>query len=174
MPGTIDDFIDHFTRGDPIDDDEVEQYRKRFVSGNDPDFDLQTFHESVKKYLRKLPDDGFQHQAGYAVSRAKLDQRQGLLGELLSAADQADIADLRLGSTDPHRMSVDDAARLMNYARRKHLELLTKIVEEKRWSLKELVDPVVVGALAITAKRLRAQRWKAEEEQHRKAKNRRL
>ena len=168
MPGTINDFIDHFTRGGPIDDDEVEQYRERFVSDKDPDF-----HESVKKYLRKLPDDGFQHQAGYAVSRAKLDQRQELLEELLSAADQADIADLRLGSTDPRRMSVDDAARLINYARRKHLELLTNIVEEKRWSLKELVDPVVVGALAITAKRLRAQRCKAEEEQHRKAKGRR-
>jgi hypothetical protein len=170
----MDDFIGHFARG-PIDDDEVEQYHKRFIStdAEDRDFDSQTYHESVTEYLRKLPEDEFEQEARFAVSRATPEQRQELLRELLKALERAggkaDIAKLRLGSTDPCEMSEVDAARLMNYARREHPESLTKVVEEKRSFLKDLRDLVVVGALAITAKRL-AQRRKAEDgPEHRKA-----
>jgi hypothetical protein len=167
MPGTIDDFKGYFARhrekGDPIDLREVEQYHKRFVSkkAEDGDFDYQTYHQSVMECLDKLPDDEFQQEARFAVSRATPEQRQGLLERLLNeleraAGGKADIANLDLSSRDPSKMSLDDAARLMNYARRKHPELLAKIVEERPSFLKHLVDPIVVCALANTAERLRA------------------
>jgi hypothetical protein len=184
MPGTIDDFIDHFDRGGAFDDDEVEQYHERFVSREDEDrdFDYETYHQSVTVYLGQLPDDEFEQEARFAVSQATPEQRQELLrvllGVLLETADgRADIDDLGLGSIDPRRMSEHDVARLMNYARHKRPELLINIVErveEKPRFLKELVDPVVVGALAITAKRLSAQRRNAEDRpQRHKAEDRR-
>jgi hypothetical protein len=53
-------------------------------------------------------------------------------------------------------MSEDDAARLMNYARRERPELLSKTVKEKPkpWFLKGMGNPVIMGALAVTATKL--------------------
>jgi hypothetical protein len=171
MPGTVDDFMNRFASGGTIDDREAQQYHERFVSteNEDRDFDNQTYHQSATEYLGKLPDDQFQQAARNAVSQAAPEQRQGLLDGLLSAltgagGGQANIAsNLGLGSTDPSRMNEDDAARLMNYARREHPELLTKTVEEKPWFVKALGNPVVMGALAIAAgKLLSAQRRKGQ------------
>ena len=159
MPGTIDDFIDYFTGDGPFDDDEVEQYSECFVSNKDkkdPDFNYDTYHQSVKESLRKLPE--FQQAASYAVSLLAPADRQKLLERLLEAVDDAEVANaakkIGLGSTDPSQMSAYDAARLMNYARTEWPNVLTNIIEEKPPFLKVLVGPVVVGALRITAKRL--------------------
>jgi hypothetical protein len=165
MPGTVDDFMNRFASGGTIDDREAEQYHDRFVSQHpdDRDFDNQTYHQSATEYLGKLPDDQFQDAARKAYSQAAPQERQGLLGGLLGALGGGgvsgggfgDIASrLGLGTTDPSRMSEDDAARLMNYTRRERPELLTKTVEEKPWFLKAMGNPVIMGALAVAATKL--------------------
>jgi hypothetical protein len=40
---------------------------------------------------------------------------------------------LGLGSTDPRQMDDDDAAKVMNYARKERPEVLRQTVEEKPW-----------------------------------------
>ena len=74
------------------------------------------------------------------------------LGRRPSAADIA--SKLGLGSTDPSRMSAEDAARLMNYARTEQPEVLKKTVEEKPWFVKAMGNPVVMGALAVAAAKM--------------------
>jgi hypothetical protein len=61
---------------------------------------------------------------------------------------------LGLASTDPSKMSADDAARLMNYARTEQPEALKKTGEEKPWFVKAMGNPVIMGALAIAAAKL--------------------
>jgi hypothetical protein len=171
MPGTVDDFLNRFGGGGAIDDREAQQYHDLFVSKNPQDsaFDNQTYHQSATEYLGKLPDDQFQQAAANAVSQAPPADRQGLLGALLgalggaAAGDPANVANkIGLGSTDPSKMSPDDAARLMNYARTQAPEALTKTVEEKPWFVKAMGNPVVMGTLAIAAAKLLAdQRRKA-------------
>jgi hypothetical protein len=164
MPGTVDDFMNRFGGGGTIDDSEAQQYHERFVSTNseDRDFDNQTYHQSATEYLGKLPDEKFQEAARTAYSQAAPQERQGLLGGLLSAlaggaasGGLGDIAKrLGLGTTDPSQMSADDAARLMNYARTERPEVLQKTVEEKPWFVKAMGNPVVIGALTIAAAKL--------------------
>jgi hypothetical protein len=167
MPGTVDDFMNRFGGGGTVDDSEAQQYHDRFVSKNPDDraFDNQTYHQSATEYLGKLPDDQFQNAARSAYNQAAPQERQGLLGGLLGALSgggSGDIAGkLGLGSSDPSRMSADDAARLMNYARTEHPEALQKTVQEKPWFVKAMGNPVIMGALAIAAaKMLSSQRSK--------------
>jgi len=167
MPGTVDDFMNRFGGDGTIDDREAQQYHDRFVSANPDDraFDNQTYHQSATEYLGKLPDDQFQDAARSAYNQAAPQDRQGLLGGLLGAlagGASGDIANkLGLGSSDPGRMSADDAARLMNYARTEHPEVLQKTVQEKPWFVKAMGNPVIMGALAIAAaKMLGSQRGK--------------
>ena len=169
MPGTVDDFMNRFGGGGTIDDNEAQQLHDRFVSTNpdDRDFDNQTYQQSATEYLGKLPDDQFQGAAREAYNQAAPQDRQGLLSGLLGAlagGGAADIASkLGLGSTDPSRMSADDAARLMNYARTEQPEVLKKTVEEKPWFVKAMGNPVVMGALAVAAaKMLSGRRSKTE------------
>jgi hypothetical protein len=61
---------------------------------------------------------------------------------------------LGLSSTDPNRMSEDDAARVMEYARRERPEALRQTVQEKPWFVKALGNPVVMGALTMAAAKL--------------------
>jgi hypothetical protein len=160
MPGTVDDFMNRFGGGGTIDDREAQQYHDRFVSTNseDSDFDNQTYHQSATEYLGKLPDDQFHEAARNALSQAPPEERQGLLGGLLSALGGGQLGNiaskLGLGSTDPSQMSQDDAARLMNYARREQPGLLSKTVEEKPWFVKAMGNPVIMGALTIAAAKL--------------------
>jgi len=161
MPGTVDDFMNRFGGGGTIDDSEAQQLHDRFVSTNPDDraFDNQTYNKSATEYLGKLPDDQFQDAARSAYNQAAPQDRQGLLGGLLNAlgggASQADIASkLGLASTDPSKMSGDDAARLMNYARTQQPEVLQKTVEEKPWFVKAMGNPVIMGALALAAAKL--------------------
>ena len=118
----------------------------------------QTYQQSATEYLGKLPDDQFQGAAREAYNQAAPQDRQGLLSGLLGAlagGGAADIASkLGLGSTDPSRMSAEDAARLMNYARTEQPEVLKKTVEEKPWFVKAMGNPVVMGALAVAAAKM--------------------
>ena len=161
MAGTVDDFMSRFSGGGTIDDSEAKQLHDRFVSTNPDDraFDNQTYNQSATEYLGKLPDDQFQDAARSAYNQTAPQDRQGLLSGLLGAlaggASQGDIASkLGLASTDPSKMSADDAARLMNYARTEQPEVLKKTVEEKPWFVKAMGNPVIMGALAIAAAKL--------------------
>ena len=149
-----------FGGSDAIDDSEAQQYHDRFVSTNPNDraFDNQTYNQSATEYLGKLPDDKFQDAARTAYNQAAPQQQQQLLGGLLGALTSGasgDIANkLGLASSDPSKMSADDAARLRNYARTEKPEALKKTVEEKPWFLKAMGNPVIMGVLAVAAAKL--------------------
>lgn len=65
---------------------------------------------------------------------------------------------LGLGSTDPKNMSEDDAAKLMNYARKENPEALRQTVQEKPWFVKAMGNPVVMGALTMAAAKMLSNR----------------
>jgi len=183
MAGTLEDFLGSFMGGTP-NPAEAAQYHDRFMSTheNDRDFDNKTYHESAADYLQKLPDDQFHDMARNAVADMPAQDRAGLLGPLLSALGGGNqsgagsgVGDLLgglagggalggiakmlgLGSTDPANMSGDDAAKLMNYARKENPEALRQVVQEKPWFMKALGNPVVMGALAMAAQRLISRR----------------
>jgi len=167
MPGTVDDFMQRFGGGGTMDESDAAQYHDRFVSTqpNDRDFDSNTYHQAATQYLGKLPDDKFQEAARNAVTQVPPQERAGLLGTLMSALSGAgsaggggglgDIASmLGLGSTDPNKMSPDDAAKLMNYARKEQPGALQQTVAQKPWFMKALGNPIVMGALAAAAAKL--------------------
>jgi hypothetical protein len=168
---TIDDFMKRFGSGGTIDDQTAEQLHDRFVSTRPEDshFDNQTYHQAATEYLGQLPDDQFRSAARNAVAQVPPDQRQDLLGGLLGALQGGGsgggggglggIASmLGLSSTDPSQMSQDDAARVMNYARKENPEALRQTVEEKPWFVKALGNPVVMGALTMAAAKLLSNR----------------
>ena len=164
MPGNVDDFMRRFGSDQTVDDREAAQYHDRFTSTHPDDsaFDNKTYHQSATEYLGKLPDDEFQQSARTAIAQAPPQERTGLLGGLLGALGGGAGAGglggiakmLGLGSTDPNNMSEDDAARVMNYARRERPEALQKVVEEKPWFVKAMGNPVVLGALTVAAAKL--------------------
>ena len=170
MPGTVDDFMSRFGGDQTVDDREAAKYHDRFVSTHDDDrpFDNQTYHQAATEYLGKLPDDQFHEAARTAVAQAPAQEKQGLLGGLMGALGGGAGAGggvggiakmLGLSSEDPREMSEDDAARVVNYARKERPEVLQKAVEEKPWFLKALGNPVVIGALtAVAAKMVSNQR----------------
>lgn len=142
-----------------IDDQQAQQYHDQFVSSNpaDRDFDNQTYHQSATEYLGKLPDDQFQQAAQNAYNQAAPQQRQGLLGSLLGALGgrQSNVASqLGLGTTDPSQMSGQDAARLMDYVRREHPDVLRQTVQDQPWFVKAMGHPVLMGILAMAATKL--------------------
>lgn len=165
MPGTVDDFMKRFGGSDTIDDRDAARYHDRFVSNdpNDNDFDNQTYQRSATEYLGKLPDDEFQSGARSALSTAPPEEREGILGGLLGAlgggaaggGGLSRIASmLGLGSTDPTQMNDDDAAKVMNYARRENPGALQQVVAEKPWFVKAMGNPIVLGALTLAAAKL--------------------
>lgn len=162
MPRTIDDFMNRFGGSQTLDDREAAQFHDRFVSTQeeDRDFDNQTYQQSTTEYLGKLPDSDFQEGARAAISQAPPEERQSLLGGLLGSlggggGGLSRIASmLGLGSTDPARMSEEDGAKVMNYARRENPEAMQQVVAEKPWFVKAMGNPVVVGALTLAAAKL--------------------
>lgn len=178
MPDTVDDFMKRFAGGGTVDDVDAIRFHDRFVSTHPDDahFDNQAYHEGAAQYLGQLPDDQFHDAARNAVAQAPPQERAGLLDGLLSAlggtaggagpsagnagplaaaGGLAGIASLLgLGSTDPSKMSEGDAARVMDYARKEHPELMQKTVEEKPWLVKAMGNPVVMGALTLAAAKL--------------------
>ena len=131
MPGTVDDFMQRFGGGGTMDESQAAQYHDRFASDqpNDREFDNNTYHQAATQYLGKLPDDEFHQTAQNAVRQMPQEQRAGLLGTLMGALGGVSGGGgmgglsglgsmLGLGSTDPNQMSADDAAKVMNYARK--------------------------------------------------------
>jgi len=184
MPDTVDDFMKRFAGGGTVDDVDASRFHDRFVSThpNDAHFDNRAYHEAATQYLGQLPDDQFHNAARNAVAQAPPQERAGLLGSLLgalsggtetapassapagipaSAGGLGAIASmLGLGSTDPSKMSEDDAARVMNYARKEHPEVMQQTVQEKPWFVKAMGNPVVLGALTLAAAKLLSNRNK--------------
>lgn len=144
-----------------MDDREAAQYHDRFVSTHSDDsaFDNKTYQQSATEYLGKMPDDQFHQAASTAISQAPPEERKGLLGGLLGSLGGGGALSgiarmLGLGSTDPNKMSGDDAARVMDYARREKPEALQQAVAEKPWFVKAMGNPVVLGALTLAAGKL--------------------
>ena len=171
MSGTVDDFMSRFGGKQTVDDRDAARYHERFVSQHDDDrdFDNDTYHQSATEYLGKLPDDQFNQAARNVYKQAAPQEREGLLGGLLGAIGGGGAAGgnsglggiaqmLGLGSTDPKNMSEDDAARVMDYARRKNPEALRQTVQEKPWFMKAMGNPVVMGALTMAAAKLMSNR----------------
>ena len=172
MPETVDDFMRRFGGGGTVDDEDAVKFHERFISTRPEDrhFDNRAYHDAATEYLGKLPDDQFRDAARNAVAQAPPQEKAGILGALLSAMSGSTgggtstgagtgglggIASmLGLDSTDPNKMSEDDAARVMNYARKEHPELIRQTVEEKPWFVKAMGNPVVLGALTVAAAKL--------------------
>jgi hypothetical protein len=166
MAGNVDDFMRRFGGEGTLDDREAAKYHDRFVSTHDDDrdFDNKTYHEGATEYLGKLPDNEFRAAARNAVSQAPPQEREGLLGGILGALGGSGAAGLGglsglakilgLGSTDPRQMDDDDAAKLMNYARKERPEVLRQTVEEKPWFVKAMGNPIVMGVLTMAAAKL--------------------
>jgi hypothetical protein len=163
MTNTIDDFMRRFGSGQTVDDQMAAELHERFVSTRpeDSQFENRAYHEAATEYLGKLPDDQFRTAARNAVTQVAPEQRQDLLGGLLGAltggsgGGLGNIAKtLGLSTTDPNQMSEDDAARVMNYARKEDPDALRQTVQEKPWLVKALGNPVVLGALTLAAAKL--------------------
>ena len=163
MINTIDDFMKRFSSGETMDDQMAVQMHDRFVSTRpeDSQFDNRAYHEAATEYIGRLPDDQFRNAARTAVTQVPPEQRQDLLGGLLgalkggSAGGLGGIANmLGLSSTDPNKMSGDDAAKVMDYARKENPQVLQQTVQEKPWFVKALGNPVVMGALTVAAAKL--------------------
>ena len=163
MINTVDDFMKRFGSGGTIDDQMAAQMHDRFVSTKteDSQFDNRAYHAAAAEYIGRLPDDQFRNAAQNAVAQAPPEQRQDLLGGLLgalkggSAGGLGGIASmLGLSSTDPNKMSEQDAAKVMDYARKENPQAIQQTVQEKPWFVKALGNPVVLGALTIAATKL--------------------
>lgn len=155
MADTVDDFMRRFGSGSTLDDRDAERYHERFVSRRDEDrdFDNDSYHQGATEYLGRLPDDQFREAVRRGVQNAPREERGGLLGSLIgSLGGGGNLArTLGLDTTDPDRMSDEDAARVIDYARRERPEALRRTVEEKPWFVKAMGNPIVMGALTMAA-----------------------
>jgi hypothetical protein len=165
----LDDFIRVLGSGGKVDDQQATELHERFVSTRPEDrqFDNRAYQEAAIEHIGNLPDDQFHNAARNAVTQAPPQQRQDLLGSLLGALGGGNAGGLGaiasmlgLSSTDPNRMNEDDAAKVMNYARKENPEALRQTVEEKPWFVKALGNPVVMGALTLAAAKLLSNRNK--------------
>jgi len=170
MINTIDDFMKRFGSQGTVDDQEAVQLHDLFVSTRPEhsQFDNRTYQQAATEYLGKLPDGQFQDAARNAVTQVAPQQRQDLLSSLLgamqggSAGGQGASAGglggiarmLGLSSTDPNQMSQDDAAKVLDYARKENPDALRQTVQEKPWFVKAMGNPVVMGALTLAAAKL--------------------
>ena len=170
MINNIDDFMKRFGSQGTVDDQEAVQLHDLFVSTRPEhsQFDNRTYQHAATEYLGKLPDAQFQDAARNAVTQVAPQQRQDLLSSLLgamqggSAGGQGASAGglggiarmLGLSSTDPNQMSQDDAAKVLDYARKENPDALRQTVQEKPWFVKAMGNPVVMGALTLAAAKL--------------------
>ena len=168
MPGTVDDFVQRFGGAGTMDDREATQYYDRFASTdpNDRDFDNDTMYQGTTEYLGQLPPDQFQRAASNAFTQAPPQQRQGLLGGLLGALQGRGVntnslqSQLGLGSADPQRMGPNDYARIADYARTQHPDVMRRQVSEQPWMVKAMGNPIVMGALGVVASRMLKKRMR--------------
>jgi hypothetical protein len=162
MPATVDDFVKNFAGPGALDDQQASKYFDRFVSTHpdDREFDNQTMHRGATEYLGQLPENQFHQAAQNAFSQAQPSQRQGLLGGLMGALagrglDLSSLgSQLGLQSIDPQQMGATDYARLANYARTNHPEVMQDHVQSQPWLVKAMGSPIVMGALGVVASKL--------------------
>ena len=166
MPRTVEDFMHRFGGDGAIDDREAEQYYDRFASTRpeDREFDNATMSQGTTEYLGQLPDEHFEQAAHTAFAQAPPPQRQGLLGGLLSAlqgrgVDMGSLQNqLGLPSLSPNQMGPDDYARVANYARRQHPDVMEEQVRSQPWFVKAMGNPIVMGALGVVAAKMLGRR----------------
>ena len=162
MPRTVEDFMHRFGGDGAIDDREAEQYYDRFASTRpeDREFDNATMSQGTTEYLGQLPDEHFEQAAHTAFAQAPPPQRQGLLGGLLSAlqgrgVDMGSLQNqLGLPSLSPNQMGPDEYARVANYARRQHPDVMEEQVRSQPWFVKAMGNPIVMGALGVIASKM--------------------
>lgn len=162
MPGTVDDFMQKFGGNDAVSDQDASHYMDRFASPHpdDQSFDSNTMHQGATEYLGKLPDDHFQQASQTAYSQASPTQQQGLIGSLLGGLQNKGVGlgslagMLGLGSTNPQQMSADDYARVANYTRAQHPDVMQQTVAQQPWLMKAMGNPIVMGALGLIASKM--------------------
>ena len=163
MPNTVNDFINRFgANSGTVDDRQASQYFDRFASTRDEDrdFDNDALYEGATQHLGKLDDDEFQQASSNVYRQAPQPQRTGLLQTILGGIQGkgVDVGSLGqkigLKNTNPQQMDDQDYARLANYTRRQHPEVMKQTVQEQPWMVKAMGNPVVMGALAVTAAHL--------------------
>ena len=173
MPGTVDDFMRRFGGNDTVSDQQAAapqgaphqdaaHFYDRFASEHpdDSSFDSNHLHQGAAEYLGKLPDDQFEQAAQSAYSQATPTQQQGLLGSLLGGLQGKGVGlgslagMLGLGSTNPQQMSADDYARVANYTRSQHPDVMQQTVAQQPWFVKAMGNPIVMGALGMIASRM--------------------
>ena len=166
MPATVNDFINNFGGTGAIDDQQASQYFDRFASTRpeDREFDNQALHQGATEYLGQLPQDQFHEAAQNAFSQAQPMQRQGLLSGLVGGLAGRGLnigslgSQLGLSSTNPQQMGVTDYARLANYARVNHPDVMQDHVQSQPWLVKAMGNPVMMGALGVVASRMMRRR----------------
>jgi len=149
-----------------IDDREAEQYYDRFASTRpeDREFDNATMSQGTTEYLGQLPDEHFEQAAHTAFAQAPPPQRQGLLSGLLSAlqgrgVDMGSLQNqLGLPSLSPNQIGPDEYARVANYARRQHPDVMEEQVRSQPWFVKAMGNPIVMGALGMVAAKMLGRR----------------
>ena len=151
-----------FGGNDAMSDQDASHYMDRFASQHpdDQSFDSNTMHQGATEYLGKLPDDQFQQAAQSAYSQASPTQQQGLIGSLLGGLQNKGVGlgslagMLGLGSTNPQQMSADDYARVANYTRMQHPDVMQQTVAQQPWFMKAMGNPIVMGALGLIASKM--------------------
>jgi hypothetical protein len=61
---------------------------------------------------------------------------------------------LGLSSTNPQQMGASDYARLANYTRANHPEIMQQHVQSQPWLVKAMGNPIMMGALGVVASRM--------------------
>jgi len=162
MPDTVDDFMRRFGGGGSIDDREAEQYYDRFASTHpdDREFDTATMSQGTTEYLGQLPDEHFEQAAHQAFAQAPPAQRQGWLSSLFGALQGRGVdmgalqGQLGLPSLSPQQMGPDEYARVANYARNTHPDVMEEQVRSQPWFVKAMGNPIVMGALGVIASKM--------------------
>ena len=162
MPGTVDDFMQKFGGNNAMSDQDASHYMDRFASQHPDDqtFDSDTMHQGATEYLGKLPDDQFQQAAQSAYSQASPTQQQGLMGSLLGGLQGKGVGlgslagMLGLGSSNPQQMSADDYAKVANYTRAQHPDVMQQTVAQQPWLMKAMGNPIVMGVLGMVASKM--------------------
>lgn len=159
MQGTVDDFVRRFGGPGTVDDRQATNFFDRFASTRDEDrdFDNDALYDGATQHLGRLDDDEFTRASTAAYRQAPPEDRTGFLQTIMRGlqgrgTDMGSIAQqIGLRSTNPQQMDADDYARLANYTRRQHPEVIRQAVQEKPWFVKAMGNPVVMGALTMAA-----------------------
>jgi hypothetical protein len=159
MPSTVEDFMRRFGGGDATDAHEATQYYDRFTSTHPDDraFDTATMSQGTSEYLGQLPDAHFAQAAHQAFAQAPPAQRQGWLSHLFGALQGRGVdmgvlqGQLGLPSLSPQQMGPDEYARVANYARNHHPDVMEEQVRAQPWFVKAMGNPIVMGALGVIA-----------------------